>query len=207
MHGARSQACGGLWVITTSFGTNGSGSAYTPGSLSEGGAIQRIDGADFGVFSVDAASYTYSDTPVSFLGYNDGLLVASLTTALNSIWDSYNNGSQYGGPNGHITFGTEFAQIDKLLVIPSYNDSAFIDNLSIGSIATENVATENFTADINVLGNDTDVDAGAVLSVFALDSTSSMGAALSLNTDGTVHYSSLGVAAWRQLDRRDCATT
>ncbi len=164
------------------YGTGGSGSAYTYG---DGGAIQRIDGADFGVVSVDAASYFYAGSPVSFLGYNDGVQVASLTTAVDPYYYT-----PYGGANGHITFGSEFSQIDQLLVIPSNFDYTFIDNLSIGSIATE-----NFAADIDVLGNDTDVDTGAVLNVAALDATSAMGAALSLNPDCTVHYSSIGVVA------------
>ena len=188
------------------YGTNESGAAYTYSDNYNytGGAIQRVDGADFIVLSVDAASAWYGNSPVSFLGYNNGVLVASLAATVDPHhW--YNNNLQYGGPNGHITFGPEFSQIDQLLVIPSY-DYIYIDNLSIGSFATENVATENFTTDINVLGNDTDVDAGAVLSVLALDLTSSMGAALSLNTDGTVHYSSLGVAAIDALGEGETIT-
>lgn len=179
------------------FGVNGTGSAYTYGygTYYTGGEIQRTDGADFGVVSVDAASYYNYGSQVSFLGYNDGALVGNLTTSVDPYWYS-----PYGGANGHIEFGPEFSQIDQLLVIPAY-DYVFLDNLSIGSSVTE-----NFVADIDVLANDTDVDHGAVLSVSALDAASAMGAAVSLNPDGTVHYSSIGVAAIDALAEGETAS-
>ena len=172
-------------------GTNGSGAAstYDDGYYYTGGVIQRADGADFGVISVDAASRYHDGSPVSFVGYNNGVQVASLSTAVDPSYYSYFFGSPYGGPNGHIEFGAAFSDIDRLVVIPT-NDFTYLDNLSIGSIASE-----NFAADIDVLANDTDVDNGAVLSVAGFDATSALGAAVSVNPDGTLRYNSTGAGA------------
>ncbi|GAB5388094.1 MAG: hypothetical protein Alpg2KO_10620 [Alphaproteobacteria bacterium] len=65
-----------------------------------------------------------------------------------------------------------------------------ITGVNDGPVANaDTAATDEDTAiDVDVLGNDTDVDNGAVLSVAAVDATSASGVALSVNGDGTIAY-------------------
>ena len=80
----------------------------------------------------------------------------------------------------------------------------FIDNIQT-SITTVG-PNEDAPMDINVLANDTDTDPLAVLSVDHFSATSALGAAITLNADGTFHYDPTGSAALQGLHTGDIAT-
>jgi hypothetical protein len=72
-----------------------------------------------------------------------------------------------------------------------YYSGDYVLNVSlnpIGGISGGGGTDEDTAIDIDVLANDTDVDASDVLSVFSFDGSSANGAAVSLNGDGTLHY-------------------
>jgi len=188
------------------FGGTGTGGSLSLGvgiyndGFGYGATIARADGADFSLRSVDAASYYQIGTPFSFIGYHDGLAVASLSPVFLAGY----TGLSYP----HIDFSaldSAWLMIDALRLTDLTNSGSFnyllLDNLTVGDVAH----TENFATDIGVLGNDTDVDGGAVLSVAAVDATSSLGATLSVNPDGTVHYDSNHAAAIDALARGETA--
>ncbi|MFN0044675.1 MAG: choice-of-anchor C family protein [Alphaproteobacteria bacterium] len=181
------------------FGTGGNG-ADTAVAWADYGyyapSIARIDGADFGVSSLNVGQAYYDFGPGGFglgiEGYRDGQLVASTLA-----YPEYAGYYYYSEPFTHVDLPAEFGQIDLLVFRDAfdsyggYGNYITYDEIVIGGGNT----TENFTADFDVLANDTDIDDGAVLSVVSVQGTSALGATVTINPDGTVHYDSTNAAA------------
>src|SRR5690349_24759313 len=68
------------------------------------------------------------------------------------------------------------------------------------------LTTEDTALGLDVLANDTDSDATAVLSVLSVDALSASGAALAINADGTIQYDPTASAALDALAQGETAT-
>ena len=75
----------------------------------------------------------------------------------------------------------------------------WIDNVVTGPAPITGPAEGRVLTHIDVLGNDTDADAGAVLQVDSYSATSALGAAITLNADNTFNYDPTAVAAINAL--------
>jgi VCBS repeat-containing protein len=146
------------------------------------GAVRHADGQDFSLLSLSIAAQNVEPT-VTIVGYNDGAPVdgAMLTKMLNAGY-------------AHIEFGPAWGSVDEVrfygAVDPDQGvlvDYMQIDNLQV-AVGGGGGGGEAAPIDIGVLANDTDIDRGDVLELLSFDDTSEMGAAISLNPDGTLHY-------------------
>ncbi|HEX6692632.1 MAG TPA: Ig-like domain-containing protein, partial [Burkholderiales bacterium] len=183
---------GGSWSAVTFIGSDAvAASADT--------SIERVDGQDFSLLELDIAADLFP-RPVTIEGYDNGILIASLTLDLEAAGPS--NGAE---GYTHLDFGAEWASLDQVRFSAAYEgitDWFLIDNLRVEF----GDGNENFALDVDVLGNDTDPDAADVLQVATFDATSAMGAAISLNFDGTLHYEPIDAAAVQALAQGETAT-
>ena len=186
------------------YGTGGSWMAYTPtwnGFFEDDGAdgaLQRLDGQDFALLSLDAAAY-FTPHPVTIAGYDDGVQVASMTLDLDIAGPT-------GGASGYtpISFDALWASIDQVrFYADDVGDYIFLDNVHV---TTGTAGNEDTPLDIDVLANDTDPDASDMLAVSEFSAASAMGAVVSLNADGTLRYDPTGVAALQALAAGQTAT-
>ncbi|MGE0273181.1 MAG: choice-of-anchor C family protein [Alphaproteobacteria bacterium] len=161
--------------------------------------IARADGADFGLTSLKMGQAYYdagaTGFPVTITGYLDNAVVATQTA-----YPEY-SGDLVGYPDHEpftqVTLGAGFANIDRVTFTATLGGESFnwiaYDSIVVTHMAGTPGSRENFTADFAVLANDTDAD-GDTLSVQSVDGTSALGAALSINPDGTIHYDSTEAA-------------
>ncbi|RZJ00838.1 MAG: tandem-95 repeat protein [Brevundimonas sp.] len=115
-------------------GVDNGGMAYTHGSSNwsvggSDGTISREDGADFGLRSFSARSYSSSNVTATVNGYRDGVLVASQVIELIS---------------GHQTFTLDsaFGAVDEVRFDAPQNDYIFLDEIVMGSTGTTVQLTE-----------------------------------------------------------------
>ena len=137
------------------------------------GAIQRADGEDFALNSFRVRSYTQNHD-VTVLGYDDGVLVGSQVLSLTPSYQT-------------VTFSGAWSSVDQVRFDMSSSEFyyTFLDNIDLSH---EQGPTEDTPLDIDVLANDFDVDVGDTISISSFDGTSALGATVSLNADGTLHY-------------------
>jgi VCBS repeat-containing protein len=161
------------------------------------GAIQRADGGNFTLLSLSLAANNAAH-PVTIIGYDNGAQVALLTADAGPLGAGY----------ATFTFGSDWGSVDLVRFFADTGDYTLVDNVHVayGSSAAASGYSEDLPLDINVLANDTDVDLTDVLHVSATIATSAMGAAISLNTDGTVHYDPALAAAIQALAQGETAT-
>lgn len=183
-----------------SFGVGGTAMGYATDANSADGAdgwIERIDGADFALLSLDIAAWIVPHA-VSIEGYNNGTLMASLT--LDTLGTTYESGGLEGYTS--LAFGAEWSSLDQVRFIApgAGEDHTLIDNVWLRS---GEAGGEDAAIDIDVTANDLDVDANDVLGVVSWDATSALGAAISLNADGTLRYDPAGSAALQALAEGD----
>jgi VCBS repeat-containing protein len=167
---------GGTSMAAASTGNDNVGSGFDAD-----GAVQRVDGGDFALHSLSIASMSFEPT-VTIVGYNDGTPVqgAEVSRVLE-------------GGYATIDFGAAWGNVDEVrfygVVAESEGDYLMIDNLQVSSGGSgPSGHSEDVPLDIDVLANDTDVDASDVLQVSSFSAISAMGAAISLNPDGTLRY-------------------
>jgi VCBS repeat-containing protein len=153
-------------------------------------AMTKTDGSSFSMTSANitgyADYYNYGGSEVETVtGYLHGVQVAQQSF---SVPDA-----NYGTHNNVLTFTDPgFGSVDK--VVFSLTNSSAYNNYYYYSNAyqwIDNIALPNTVAqarDVNVLANDSDIDNGAHLSVGSFALYSAHGAAISLNSDGTLHY-------------------
>ena len=155
------------------------------------GAIGRADGDDFSLDGFRARSYTRNHD-VTVLGYDDGALVASQALSLTPSYQTF-------------TFGAAWSNVDEVRfdMSPSDYSYTFLDNIDLSH---DQGPSEDISIDIDVLANDTDVDASDTVSVSAFDATSASGAAISLNADGTLHYDPTAATTLQALAPGESAT-
>ena len=155
------------------------------------GAIGRADGEDFSLDGFRARSYTRNHD-VTVLGYDDGALVASQALSLTPSYQTF-------------TFGAAWSNVDEVRfdMSPSDYSYTFLDNIDLSH---DQGPSEDISIDIDVLANDTDVDASDTVSVSAFDATSASGAAISLNADGTLHYDPTAATTLQALAPGESAT-
>jgi VCBS repeat-containing protein len=176
---------GGSWMVYAEDWSDAIGGAD--------GAIQRVDGQDFTLFSLDIAAWVNAHG-VTIVGFDDGVQVASVEVAM------LDTVSESGGLTGYtsLTFDASWAGIDQVRFYAPHDraNHTLIDNvhLSAGTIVSEDAASN-----INVVANDTDVDAHDVLAVSSFQALSVKGAAISLNPDGTLRYDPTGSVALQNL--------
>jgi VCBS repeat-containing protein len=156
-------------------------------------SIARVDGESFSLTSFDVGQgyYDYGPNgfPIEVVGYLDGAAIAFQTiypVYSGYLYDYNYNTNQYNQyqPATHVELNPAFSSVD-LVVFYNYsygNDIAF-DNIDAGGRSSE-----NFQADFAVLGNDTSGDPSAVLTVQSVQGTSALGATVTINPDGTIHY-------------------
>ncbi len=158
-------------------------------------AMTRSDGGTFGLSSANITSLgdyyyynynygsTYSETVTGYL--------AGVQVAQESFYVP--DANQSGIRNNLVTLtNAGFHSVDKVVFSLSSSNGGYytyqwIDNLGVDSSVVAS-QTEDRTVDINVLANDTDPDAGDTLSVAGFAGVSAQGAAITLNSDGTLHY-------------------
>ena len=175
--------------------------AYTGNDFVEDGAdgaLQRVDGQDFALLSLDVAAY-FTPHPVTIAGYDDGVQVASLTLDLGTAGPS-------GGSSGYtsLDFDASWASVDQVrFYADNVGDYIFLDNVHL---AIGTAGNEDTPIDIDVLANDTDPDTSDVLSVSAFSAASTMGAAIGLNADGTLNYDPSAAVAVQALAADEAAT-
>ena len=184
------------------YGVGGSSMAYayTGNDFFEDGAdgaLQRLDGEDFGLLSLDVAAF-FVPHAVTIAGYDDGVQVASLTIELGVAGPS-------NGATGYtsLSFDASWGGIDQVrFYADEVFDYTFIDNVHL---LLGTAGSEDTPIDIDVLANDTDPDASDALEVSAF-SMSALGAAISLNANGTLHYDPTDLAEVQALTTGQTAT-
>src|SRR5262245_59534753 len=128
---------------------------------------------------MDVAAYFFSQ-PLTLTGWRDGVQVASVTVDLD----------QAGWTNGieaykHLEFDAAWGDVDQVRFDADLgNDFTMIDNVRVAGPA----GNEDTAFDIDVMANDHDPDTGDVLALSSFDGLSAMGAAITLNPDGTLRY-------------------
>jgi hypothetical protein len=162
----------------------------------------RVDNSTFSIYSANITGYNLggSTSPYSYTetvkGYLNGALVAQESFF---VPIAYSIGVNVAV---HQFTAAGFANVDRVeftqITTGSYTYQ-FIDNIQVPS-------TTAAAADIKVLINDTDIDHGAVVTINQVAATSAMGAAVSLNADGSLHYNPLVSAALTSLAQRDFVT-
>jgi VCBS repeat-containing protein len=143
---------------------------------------------------------------VKIVGYNDGKLVdgASIELALNAAYKTIDFGSAWAAVDEVRFYGT----VDPDQGVPA--DYILIDDLHVASGSggasgySEDAAHDFSVADL--LSNDTDVDASDELDVAGFSAKSAMGAVISLNDDGTLHYDPTGADEIQALGAGETAT-
>ena len=147
----------------------------------------RDRGAEFALLSLSIASIAVEPN-VIIQGYRDGHALADAKLSLTL------------GAGDYITigFGPTWGSIDELRFY-GHTDDVPVDYIRIDNL---NVATgggsgggapQAAAVDINVLANDKDMDSGDILALLSFDDTSEMGAAISKNANGTLHYDPSGM--------------
>ena len=184
-------------VGNSSMAASGTGNDNVGGGFDADGAVQRVDGGDFAVLSLAVASF-FGPRTVIISGFDDGTQVASLTVDLTTSYAT-------------LDFGTAWGSIDELrLDSEPSGDFILLDNLRVafGSSGGSAGYSEDLPLDniINVLANDSDVDASDELHVSSASATSAMGAAISLNADGTLDYDPRLAADIQALAQGETAT-
>ena len=163
------------------------------------GAIERADGGNFALLSLSLAANNAAH-PVTIIGYDNGAQVALLTADAGPL----------GGGYAPVTFGSDWGSVDLVRFFANTGDYTLVDNVHVafGSSAGGSGYSEDLPLDniINVLANDTDVDLTDVLHASAASATSAMGAAISVNPNGTVHYDPTLAAAIQALAQGETAT-
>lgn len=166
----------------------GTGNDNVGGEFDADGAVTRVDGQDFALKSLAIAAFFVEPT-VTIVGYNDGAAVdgAEISLTLNAAYVT-------------IDFGAAWASVDEVRFYAELDpnqgmsgDYVLIDNLTVASGSGGGGTPTAEPIDIDVLANDTDIDAGDELALLSFDGTSEMGALISQNDDGTLHYDPTGI--------------
>jgi VCBS repeat-containing protein len=159
---------------------------FTEAAVDPDGAVVREDGGEFSARAVDVALFQNGvlvSGVVEIEGYKGDALVAGLTMTID-----------LSGPFRQVVFDETWSGIDQLRFdVVADNHILLIDNLelAIGESGGGPVAEP---IDIDVLANDDDVDLGDKenLVVADWDDASALGAAITKNDDGTLHYDPTG---------------
>jgi VCBS repeat-containing protein len=203
----------GFWGVdtTNALYSNGRGIDYNNGGSSTTMpiAMTRSDGSTFSLASANITGFNdnyfyggggYGYEYETVTGYSRGVQVAQESfNVLDAIYQTHNNLVTFSAPG--------FSSVDKVVFSLTnsgggnshyYYAYQIIDNVGVNATAVA-AQTEHRTADINVLGNDTDADVGDTLSVASFAALSAQGAAVTLNTDGTLHYDPTHAAVLQAL--------
>ena len=124
---------------------------------------------------------------------------------------AYEDGVHLGGvslpgllPGEYALFGSVFPSADEVhfIVFPpeGMTSSVLVDNIRVSR--DQDAWTEDEAGAIDVLGNDYDPDAGDAISVSSV-TASAHGAAVTINTDGTVQYDPSASAQLQALDHNE----
>ena len=144
--------------------------------------MTKTGGGTFTLESANVTTYNYGAAQTAtetVTGYLNGVQVASQSFAVPDVSSgaSHNNTLSLTDPG----FSTVDQVVFNLSGATNYYIYQWLDN-----ITTPNTVAQ--ARDVNVLANDSDVDAGAILSVANFSGLSAHGAAISLNANGTLHY-------------------
>lgn len=160
---------------------NAGGNGDADGAVRYGSA-----GEEFGLLSLSIASM-FIEPVVTLIGYRDGVEVTGAKEVV-----------ELGALYKPLSFGAAWSSIDELRFYGANGDGSLdwilIDNLQValsggGGSGTPTAQPVN----IDVLANDTDVDAGDALKLLGFDDTSAMGAIITQNADGTLKYDPSGM--------------
>lgn len=157
------------------------------GGFDADGAVTHVDGMEFSLLSLSIASF-FIEPMITIAGYRDGEAVAGAVKTL-----------MVNAGYASVGFDGAWSAIDELRFYGQTDDGSLdyllLDNLQVALNAGAGVssATAAQAVDIDVLANDTDVDAGDVLALLSFDDTSAMGAIISKNPDGTLKYDPTGM--------------
>jgi VCBS repeat-containing protein len=161
---------------------NAGGDGDADGAIRFGG-----EGQEFALLSLSIASIAVEPN-VIIQGYRDGNALADAKLSLTLSAGDYLTHS----------FGPTWGSIDELRFYGHTDDVPVdlirIDNLQVATGAGGGGGAPQAAAvDINVLANDKDMDRGDILKLLAFEDTSEMGAAISKNADGSLHYDPSGM--------------
>ncbi len=166
--------------------------AYDGGAAYEA-FILRAGGGDFDLRSFRARS-GWSNHNVAVFAYDDGALVASTTLALTTAHQTFAFGSLWEG--------VDEVRFDVNVI----SDYIFMDNVRLGYPIVWAATHEDASLDVDVLDNDYDVDAGDAFAMTDFDATSALGAAISQNADGTLHYDPTAAPTLQQMSPGETLT-
>ena len=166
----------GLFVHGDTYGTNGSAALFSNGGPGPNMYMTHVDGHAFSLQSANITSITdsyYSKATEVVTGYLNGVQVAQQAFTVPNYYIQNNN---------LVTFtASGFNAVDNVLFSAQGSTYQFIDTVNSGVIRPS-------YDDFNVLANDTDIDNGSTLSIANFSAVSTMGAAITLNANGTLHY-------------------
>ena len=180
--------------------------------------MTRVDGEEFALTSANITSYNYGGNPAAaFLatvtGYLDGQQVAQQSFNVpdaNYYSQIHNNVVTFTDPGfGSVDMveyaltaeNNGYAYYDYYYGYYYYSYSyayQWIDNIQTGA-ASSGPMEGRVLAGIAVLANDTDDGPQGDLSIAQFSATSALGAAVTLNPDGTLNYDPTAVAAINAL--------
>ena len=178
--------------------------------------MTRVDGEVFTLTSANIVSFNgnwFNDDPTATFhetvtGYLNGVQVAQQSFDVPD--------GNYFGIHNNVVGLTEpgFAAVDRVeyaltanYTSNGHHDQTFqwLDNIQAGYVAVL-PNTEDRTIEIDVLGNDTAGQPDAILSVASFAATSTLGATITLNPDGTLHYDPTGSATLQALAAGETAS-
>jgi VCBS repeat-containing protein len=184
----------GSWGASASEGNNSIG---TEAPFADA-AFQRQGGAEFALVSLQIAMFG-GTAPVTILGYRDGAPVAGASEEVPA-----------SGTFSDEPFGPAWSSIDEVrFFADSFGVTILLDNVVVatGGGAAAAGFSEDQAFDItDLLDNDTDPDLSDVLAVDSAGPLSAMGASISLNPDGTLHYDPTLAADIQALAEGETAT-
>lgn len=206
-------------LITTFWGVDGGQALYSDGArFDDLSAVDtrplemtRVDGGTFSLIGGNFTSWNnnYPNDSLAgrietVTGYLDGVQVAQQSFQVpDGYYVSRLNEVDLTDPGFGSVDRVEFSLVAALTNSNDYFAYQFIDNLQTATMVSSANTEDQVISGIDVLANDTDDGAPGNLSIAQFSTTSAMGAAITLNQDGTFTYDPTGSAALQALNTGD----
>ncbi len=181
---------GGTATETVSVTITGTNDA--PVANADAGSTDENTSITIAVLSNDTDVDVNDTRTVDAVSVLSGLGVASVVAG-QVVWDP-------GVDYDYLAVG-EVATVELSYDISDNNGGSSSSTVTITVTGTNDIpvanvdyasTNEDTAIDIDVLGNDTDVDTSDMLTVASVDGTSASGATLTINPDGTINYDPVG---------------
>jgi len=176
--------------------------------------MTRADGSVFSISSANVASFSWFGefygghvaSQETVIGYLHGVQVAQQSFTLGDATATVVNLTDAGfSAVDRVEFDLSSAYVGNQNYYYYMSYAGAIQSLD-NIVSSSSSSSTPSVADINVLANDTDVDHGTALAVANFDHASALGATISLNADGTLHYDATGAAGYQALAAGETGT-